>query len=198
MSPQCLRSESVDRGVTLTGEPGRVYVGIDPGQTGAVVAINNALCVVGVWDTPLIALGKGKHDFDIPGMATILRLCLALCEPGGGLSVTLERAQAMRSPNGEKQGTVSSFATGRGYGIWEGVLAALKIRWGTARPCDWVRCLLRGMEGHGKARSVAFASMRFPDLELTPPRCRKPRDGRADAACLAFYGRRFLWGGEGG
>ena len=163
---------------------------------GAVVAIDDAMRVCGVWDMPLVSLGGGKHDFDIPGMAAILRLCQALVEPGVSPLVTLEKAQAMRSKDGGTQGTASSFATGRGYGIWEGLLVALKVRWGPVRPCDWVRRLLKGMGGEGKARSMTFASMRFPDLDLIPPRCRKPKDGRADAACLAFYGRGFMWGGE--
>ena len=51
-----------------------------------------------------------------------------------------------------------------------------------------MRQLFKGEPGEGKARSIAFASRMFPDMELIPPRCRVPRDGRADAACLALYG----------
>ena len=45
-----------------------------------------------------------------------------------------------------------------------------------------------GMPGEGKLRSIRFALQMFPGIELTPQRCRKPKDGRADAACLAYWG----------
>jgi hypothetical protein len=40
----------------------------------------------------------------------------------------------------------------------------------------------------GKARSIQFAMRMFPSAEITPKGSRKPRDGRSDALCLAYYG----------
>jgi crossover junction endodeoxyribonuclease RuvC len=56
------------------------------------------------------------------------------------------------------------------------------------RPCVWVRAILKGQPGEGKARALGYVARRFPGAELTPPRCRAPRDGRADALCLAVWG----------
>ena len=104
----------MDQSAVSYGGRNSVYVGIDPGMHGAVVAIDDAMRVCGVWDMPLVSLGGGKHDFDIPGMAAILRLCQALVEPGVSPLVTLEKAQAMRSKDGGTQGTASSFASASG------------------------------------------------------------------------------------
>jgi crossover junction endodeoxyribonuclease RuvC len=153
-----------------------IHIGIDPGLSGAIVAIRGTevlLCE----DVPTFAQDKGR-EYDIPAMADMLR-CVIL---GRDVLVTLERAQAM-----PKQGVTSMFNFGRGYGIWLGILGGLGIPYQTVRPCDWTR-MLKGLPGKGKERSILFASQYFPDLELTPGRCRKPKDGRADAACLAWYG----------
>lgn len=79
-------------------------------------------------------------------------------------------------------------APGRGFGIWLGILGALEIPYRTVRPSQWTKRIFSGLPGKGKERSVQFARRMFPALELVPPGCRKPRDGRADAACLAYYG----------
>ncbi len=159
-----------------------VYIGIDPGMTGAVVAIRDTLEVWAVADTPTFRAGKGR-EYDIPEMAAILRGMILASEA----QVVLERAQPM-----PKQGVSSTFNFGRGYGIWEGILGALGVRYRTVRPGEWTKKVLNGLPGKGKARSIQFARQMFPDLELIPEGCRVPRDGRADAACLSYYGAK-MW-----
>lgn len=135
-----------------------------------------------VEDTPVFKVQKGR-EYDVSGMADLLR-SMAL---GHSARVVIERAQAM-TKNGVKQGVSSSFLFGMGYGIWIGVIGALGIPYVTVRPIDWTKRLLKGVPGEGKARSILLASQTFPGIDLVPPGCRKPRDGRADAACLAYYG----------
>jgi crossover junction endodeoxyribonuclease RuvC len=101
----------------------------------------------------------------------------------GDAVVILEQAQAM-----PHQGVSSTFATGRGFGIWEGVLSALDVPYRTVRPSVWTKKVLAGTPGEGKARSIQFALRMFPGAEITPKGCRVPRDGRADALCLAYFG----------
>jgi crossover junction endodeoxyribonuclease RuvC len=86
------------------------------------------------------------------------------------------------------QGVASAFFTGRGFGIWEGVLGALEVPYRTVRPLVWTKKVLAGMTGEGKEEAMRFALQMFPGCELTPNGSRKPRDGRADALCLAYYG----------
>lgn len=155
-----------------------ISIGIDPGMSGAIVAIDGLGEVILCEDVPTYQSGKGR-EYDIPAMADMLRGVVLSREA----LVTLERAQAM-----PKQGVSSTFNFGKGFGVWLGILGALGIPYQTVRPCDWTK-ILKGLPGKGKARSIQFAMERFPGIELIPGRCRKPRDGRADAACLAWYGR---------
>lgn len=160
-----------------------IIIGIDPGMDGAVAAIDGeSRQLLRLEDTPVLQAGKGR-EYDVSGMADLLRSMVL----GHSARVVIERAQAM-TKNGVKQGVSSSFLFGMGYGIWIGVIGALGIPYATVRPIDWTKRLLKGVPGEGKARSILLASQTFPGIELVPPGCRKPRDGRADAACLAYYG----------
>jgi crossover junction endodeoxyribonuclease RuvC len=157
----------------------RVSIGIDPGIKGAIAAIDaHTLEVIEVADTPVIASGN-KRLYDISEMTAIIR---RVSLPGTAV-VTLECAQAMPG-----QGVTSTFSTGRGFGIWEGILGALDVPYRTARPIVWAKRVLAGVSGKGKERAIRFALRMFPGCELTPKGSRKPRDGRADALCLAYYG----------
>ena len=157
----------------------KILIGIDPGLGGAVAAINaGSLEPLEVMDTPVV-VSEGKRLYDIGGMADAIRHMSLF----GDAVVILEQAQAMPG-----QGVSSTFSTGRGFGIWEGVLSALDVPYRTVRPSVWVKKVLAGTPGEGKARSIQFALRMFPGVELTPKGSRKPRDGRADALNMAFFG----------
>jgi crossover junction endodeoxyribonuclease RuvC len=156
-----------------------VSIGIDPGLSGAIAAISaGSLEVLEVMDTPIIT-SEGKRLYDIGGMSSAIRHMSLF----GGAVVILEQAQAMPG-----QGVSSTFATGRGFGIWEGVLSALDVPYRTVRPSVWTKKVLAGTPGGGKTRSLQFAMRIFPGAEITPKGRRKPSDGRSDALCLAYYG----------
>ena len=156
----------------------RVLIGIDSGLTGAIAAIDEKLNILGLEDTPIIKAG-GKALYDVAVMAAALRrLCLI-----GVALVILEQQQAFSG-----QGVTSTFQTGYGFGLWSGILGALEVPYRTVKPSVWTREILKGCPGDGKARSIGFVTRMFPVAELVPPGCRKPRDGRADALCLAYWG----------
>jgi crossover junction endodeoxyribonuclease RuvC len=90
----------------------RISIGIDTGLSGAIAAINaGSLEIMEVMDTPVIT-SEGKRLYDVGGMADAIRHLSLL----GDAVVILEQAQAMPG-----QGVSSTFSTGRGFGIWEGV-----------------------------------------------------------------------------
>jgi len=156
-----------------------IIIGIDPGMDGAVVAIQgDTREIITVTDFPTLPAGKGR-DYDIPAMAEVLRTSI----PANRATVILEQAQPMPT-----QGVASTFNFGRGFGIWLGILGALEIPYRTVSPNEWTKRIFSGLPGKGKERSVQFARRMFPTIELVPPGCRKPRYGRADAACLAYCG----------
>lgn len=162
-----------------------IVLGIDPGLHGAVVALGPD-GVLEWFDTPVLKTGRGeRHDFVPTEMAAHLRILTGRV-PWGALRIVLEQAQAM-----PKQGVSSTFSTGKGFGLWLGILAALQLPYELVRPAEWMRTMLHGASGEGKGRSLAVASRLFPALPLMKPGGRVlSLDGRADAALMAEWLRR--------
>ncbi len=155
-----------------------MYVGIDPGLSGALAVLGEEGQLIAVWDTPTVKTGK-KTVYDVAEMAKILSW------ERDWATVTMEQAQGMPG-----QGITSTFRIGEGFGIWRGILAAFKMPLLTVRPSVWQRAMFKGVAiGNGtKEKSVTLAMQLFPGIDLTPGRCRTPKDGRSDAALIARYG----------
>jgi crossover junction endodeoxyribonuclease RuvC len=157
----------------------RIVIGIDPGYKGAIAAITeHDRQLIEVIDCP-VHRTNGTTIYDAPAMAHIIRRLRLF----GDVEAILEQAQSMPG-----QGVKSMYSVGRSFGLWEGILAALDVPFRTVRPCVWTKRLFTGMPGEGKFRSIQFALQMFPGIMLTPQRGRTPKDGRADAACLAYWG----------
>lgn len=152
------------------------FIGIDPGLSGCVAVIG---CKEPrIYDTPTFLVHcktKDKREYDIPCMRSILEAWQY--EPAW---VFLELVHAMPG-----QGVTSMFSFGRGLGLWEGMLAALKISYTLVAPQRWQKELLDGMP-KGKGASLIVAKRLFPSVSLD----RVKDHGRADALLLAEYGRR--------
>ena len=154
-----------------------IYYGIDPGLSGAVAALDASGKLLWVADAPTVKAGS-KTIYNIDAMVMTL-------SGHDDVTVTIEQAQGMPG-----QGITSTFRIGEGFGLWRGIVAALKIPVLTVRPATWQRILFRGVATGSttKEKSVALAMQLFPGIELTPGRCRTPKDGRSDAALIARYG----------
>jgi crossover junction endodeoxyribonuclease RuvC len=152
-------------------------IGIDPGLTGAVAYL-------------LPEGGAGVMDTPVFGSEMSETACVQLIEeiqglhPGPPILAVLEKVHAM-----PRQGVSSTFKFGMGYGVWRGILAAKRIPMHLVTPQEWQKKILAGLP-KGKGSSMLQAQRLFPDL--TPLLTRKKDDGRADALCLAQYGRMYL------
>ncbi len=161
-----------------------VFVGIDPGLSGAVAMVGHG-SVTGsgyrTWDAPTAK--DGKHTVLLPvEMKRIL--CLA-AGAGHECVVFIEKVHAM-----PKQGVSSSFNFGTGFGLWIGICAGLGLRYELVTPQRWQKEMLAGMQG-GKDASCIRAQELFPEADLKRgPRSKKLHDGRADALLICEYGRR--------
>jgi hypothetical protein len=150
-----------------------MYIGIDPGLSGALAIIDHAGALVALTDTPTLTLkvARGvKQFYDVPGMCGLL-----VPYAGAGLHVIIEEAQAMPG-----QGVRSMFTTGYGYGLWLGILAALQVPYTPVRPSIWKRSLGLGKD---KEASRLRAMQLYPSADL---RLRK-HHGRAEALLLAHW-----------
>ena len=148
-----------------------IYVGIDPGKSGGIAIL---------WpdETLVYATPMTGSEYDEQGMARLIPATSAV-------RVAIERQQAF-----PKQGGVSNFTTGTGYGLWRGMLATLALPYDIVQPQAWRKAL--GLPvGADKAESVALACRLFPMLaeELHGPRG-GIRDGLAEALLIAEWRRR--------
>ncbi len=159
-----------------------IYIGIDPGATGAVARLFGDGNYPAVHDCPTVLGGKsGKQkQLDVAAMVALLvEIRAASLE----VAAVIEFQQAF-----PKQGASSTFKLGTNYGAWMGILAALGIPFELVRSQVWKPSV--GLaKGASKSESRAAAARLFPSLagELT----RKKDDGRAEALLLAEHRRRI-------
>lgn len=176
-----------------------ISIGIDPGLHGAIVVVNDVFQLVEYYDCPVIKnvkVKKGKksttYEFAPAVMADFLRSILHN-NRNEYVKAWLEKAGAM-----PKQGLSSTFKTGRGFGIWEGILAMSSCPWDTVGPRTWSKEMFKGTPlGDPKQRSLTKAQRLFPTLPLTLPKGRVlSLDGRSDASLIAYYGMLQMQGEE--
>lgn len=138
----------------------RIYIGIDPGKSGAIAALYDdiypCLCKLSQTDTDVYDWLRG-HDLSIA-------------------TAVIERVHSM-----PKQGVASSFKFGTSYGFLIGVLTACKIPYRMVTPQVWQKamgCLSRG----DKNTTKAAAQRLWPQVKVT--------HATADALLIAEYCRR--------
>lgn len=157
-------------------------LGIDPGLDGGMVLLDGAH-VVESSTTPTQSAANGKgSDYD---MVEIVRLIWEWKVD----HICLERAQPMPG-----QGVVSMFRIGLGYGMWQGMAAALQKPLSIVHPKTWQKAIFCDMaKDNTKAASAIVAKRLWPDVDWRrTTRCKGPHDGLTDAACIAEYGRRTI------
>jgi hypothetical protein len=152
----------------------RYCIGIDPGLDGAVAILCGRS--VEVFDTPTFKL-KEKRYYDTQGMTRILSDYQVR-----GAIVAIERISAMRG-----WGISTCFKLGMGYGIWIGILAALRFDVKTVSPQVWKRAMLNETEKDKKA-ALEVARLTYPNVDLHL----QSHDGRADALLIARYAQKLL------
>jgi crossover junction endodeoxyribonuclease RuvC len=169
-----------------------IYIGIDPGLTGAVAVIGPK-ATIDLIDAPVCEVDTGKKNKKgkkvvrnelIPQqMANVLDDYQY--NYGADMHVFIEKVHSMKD-----QGVASTFNFGMGFGIWIGILAALKIPHTFVTPQAWKKATMQGFKD--KDASRIRAQQLFPQcvdkLNL------KKHVGRSDALLIAEFGRRSLNG----
>lgn len=155
-----------------------IFIGIDPGLTGALAAVDSDGEVVGVLDTPSVWATTGKkrrRQYDTPEMVR----AIARLKGTNAALVAVEHVGPM-----PKQGVTSTFSFGYGYGLWIGIATTFNLPLERPTPQRWMREMLHGMP-RGKQASVLKADALFPEVDLP-----KSKHGRADALLIAEWARR--------
>lgn len=153
-----------------------IIIGIDPGKEGGFAILEKSTII---YSAPLPYVGD---ELDI---AQVKRVILEYTR-GRPRSAVLEKVHAMPG-----QGVCSMFTFGKGYGELRGLLKALEVPFHEPTPQQWKKAVLVGIDWKGnKAASCEYVMKRYPEVDLTPGKKRKPHDGIADAVCLAEFGAR--------
>ncbi len=142
----------------------KVFIGIDPGQTGAIAFI--------------IAGEARVFDFD-DGEALLSLKKLWLNEDP--VKAVIEKVSSMPG-----QGVSSTFKFGTNFGTWIGRLEALDIPFDFVTPQKWKKVMFDSMpKGDVKEMSRSRALRLFP--QMAEYLKRKKDHGRAEALLLAQY-----------
>ncbi len=168
----------------------KIWAGIDPGNLGALVFIldDGRIRIIDA-PTAKVASGKRTRTVLLPAvMATELRYFADPSEDCD-LHVYVELVSSM-----PKQGVASSFNFGMGYGMWIGVLAALKIPYTLVKPNRWKKEMMAGM-GKEKEAACVRAAQLFPSASEDLSRPKRGGgvvylDGRGDALLIAALCRK--------
>lgn len=160
---------------------GKLYLGIDPGLTGALAVLGEKE-IIDVYDTPTLIVKKGSGKRTVYVVSAMADLVKRWANTGLVKGIVLETVHAMPG-----QGVTSMFSLGQGFGIWLGIIAAFRLPLTKVEPRVWKQAM--GIpSGAEKSESVVRAAQLFPTASLA----RKKDHGRADALLLAEYLRRLL------
>ena len=151
-----------------------IYIGIDPGFSGAIAFYAPKENIVSIYDMPVYQNAKGKTEINLYELHEILEP-----ETDEPHMAIIEQVAAMRG-----QGVTSMFRFGQSYGVTQMAVAAHKIPMQFVTPAKWKSYL--GLS-RDKGVSRSLASQRFPKQADLFKRVKD--DGRAEAALLALYGK---------
>lgn len=152
-----------------------MIIGIDPGQTGAIAALEKGK-VVALHDMPVMARthGKGFQIDPYELSSLIMRIGVA--------SITGVVMEQVNSRPG--QGAQATFNFGEGVGVIKGVIGALSLSLRMVTPQQWKKSA--GLIRKDKDAARTLAIQMHPEVadQLT----QKKDIGRADAIMVARFG----------
>jgi hypothetical protein len=149
------------------------YIGIDPGATGGICAVNAVGDAVfshkfNQWSAVYTILNRAKEHGSV--------------FPGSTLVVGLEEVHGHPGMNVK---AITTFM--KNVGGWERLLDFYKLQHIMIPPARWQKSLLGSFpKGESKIRAFEFAIKRWPELNLT-----KTNTGCIDGLCIAEYTRRL-------
>ena len=151
-------------------------IGIDCGLSGGIVVLNDTCKIELKLVTPVI---KGpKNEYNVSEMIKLLKPYTS------DAIIGIEKQQAFK-----QQGVTSTFKTGRGYGLWEGIVAALGASYILVHAKTWQKEILKDVNKlDTKQASALIAHRVFPNESFkATARCTTDHDGLTDACCISLY-----------
>jgi hypothetical protein len=159
----------------------KYFIGIDPGKTGGIAAINRETGELILHTIPLIGT-----EINVAGIVDIIKQYIN--EPH---FFCLEDVHSIPGSSAS-----SNFTFGKVLGIEEASLIAFEATFQKVAPKKWQSLIWQGIPkmkkasggNDTKAMSLLAAQRLFPKEKfLATPRSTKPHDGLVDAALMAKY-----------
>lgn len=180
-----------------------LVAGIDNGVYGAIALVSQHWAEA--YPMPIITMRKTrnkKNDYDVRAIADMF-----IAWKQDGVQVTcnpddcycLDHVFLEKAGSRPHDGNQASLSTGRGFGLMEGILAALRIPYTIVDVGFWQARMFGGIpHSDPKAASILVAKRLFPNMDLRrTDKCRTVHDGKCDALLIAEYGRRYVLNGAG-
>lgn len=162
-----------------------LYIGIDNGLAGGIVAVDSNEKIQFKTVTPVVK-NKKKTIFDIDTIKKYLLQLKKNEKKFGGVVCILEHA-APRPISGKR----ACFMTGYGFGVMEAILISLCISYVVISPSKWMKGL--DLKFGVKKASIEYCTKKYPTVNWTATeRCTTIHHGMTDACCLAIYGARTI------
>lgn len=161
-----------------------IFIGVDPGQQGAIAVLSDQSRIISVVDMP----GWGNE----PDASAVFGILDAVA-PTPELMVAIEEPFA-----NPRASAISQMTQGIAYGMLLGVIGSMEVRHERIKPQEWKKALGLKMSAtltHAQKKD----NSRKRASELWPAKAelfaRKKDDGRAEACLIAECMRR-RWSGE--
>ena len=150
-----------------------MYLGIDPGFSGALAVLDDKLNIIHYQDMPIIEVAK-KRELNEPELHNIFQRFSLKYD---NLIVGIEKSQTMPG-----QGIVSTGRYMASYGFLRGLCVGLGLPYVLIRPPSWKKAMLADMPKE-KGSSIQKVNQIYPEIKLT----RKKDHGISDAILIARY-----------
>lgn len=170
-----------------------VFIGVDPGLTGAIALVSGSRSQV--WPMPTVwtaVAGKRRRRICERTLATLWGYAV-LGHPPEKVFICLEKVGPIGAmgPKKKKEGAGAGFAVattnfrlGEAKGMVVALIGMAGVSYEEVPPAQWRK--LFAIPKKDKSLSVQAAKRLFPNVKLN-----KSDDGKAEALLLAEYGRRI-------
>lgn len=170
-----------------------LFIGVDPGLLGAFAFFDEEDPIDCLFeDMPYLARKRGKKERKQVIESMILDTLQVPLDAGlkpwecYGIVEDVWGFKPEDHGDGSSARSVSAeFNFGMGYGAIKTAFLAKQIPHEFVAPGTWQKGV---RAGGGKSMNIIRCQQLIPKANLIKPGCRKPSDGRADAALMAYWG----------
>jgi hypothetical protein len=158
-----------------------IHIGIDPGIKGFICILSENADIIKFYKTPII--GNKKKEYDIQGIANIFNDILDN-HKDEKINVVLEKPTIIPI-SGSKSISSTFFCSG----VFQGVLASLKIPYQIISAREWQKLVFKSMNYRDtKQASILFCVRKYPNIDFrATDRSKNRSDDKTDSCCMAYY-----------